>query len=204
MVKYLSDAIFRLKDLLNGMLKNPEKWTKPDETPETVQAQITILENSSKAIDEAKETLSIVQVNARRALAASGKFADDMENSAIAYHKSDAVQLNAYGIRLRKPRSKRTSPVEALHVRLQDDIDGQGFIVSTTPDSNADQYEWYKGAGADASTTNIVPELKLFKTTTRLTFVDDNVQKGVRYFYRVRAVNTAGEGPWSEAASRVQ
>jgi len=31
----------------------------------------------------------------------------------------------------------------------------------------------------------------------------DEVAKEVRYFYGVRAVNTVGEAPWSEAVSRV-
>ena len=46
--------------------------------------------------------------------------------------------------------------------------------------------------------------MKLYKTTTKTPFVDDDVFKGVRYFYKVRAINAAGEGPWSEAVSRVQ
>ncbi len=204
MVKYLSDSISRLKELLNGMLKNPEIWTKPDETPEAVQSKITGLEVVSKTLEDAQENLTLTQVNARRAQADAAKFADDLENSAIAYHKSDQVKLSVYGIELRKPRTKRTSPTSTIYAKLQDDTDGQGFIVSTIADPNADQYEWQKGMAADASKTDVIPDMKLFKSTTKLTFVDDDVQKGVRYFYRVRAINTAGEGPWSEAVSRVQ
>ena len=87
---------------------------------------------------------------------------------------------------------------------LQDDTDGEGFIVSTQFDANADFYEWQKGFGSSPSDTNTIPELKNFKTTKKTNFVDDEVPKGVRVFYRVRAANTNGVGPWSEAVSRVQ
>lgn len=46
--------------------------------------------------------------------------------------------------------------------------------------------------------------MKNFKTTKKTSFVDDEVPKGVRVFYRVRAANTNGVGPWSEAVSKVQ
>ncbi|MCL5028927.1 MAG: hypothetical protein M1480_07895, partial [Bacteroidetes bacterium] len=42
---------------------------------------------------------------------------------------------------------------------------------------------------------DVVPEMKFFKATKKAAFVDDDVVKGVRYFYRVRATNTAGAGP---------
>lgn len=87
---------------------------------------------------------------------------------------------------------------------LQDDTDGEGFIVSTQFDANADFYEWQKGFGSNPSETKTIPELKNFKTTKKTNFVDDEVPKGVRVFYRVRAANTNGVGPWSEAVSRVQ
>jgi len=44
----------------------------------------------------------------------------------------------------------------------------------------------------------------MYKTTTKTTFVDDDVAKAIRYFYRVRAANASGFGPWSEIVSRVQ
>jgi hypothetical protein len=40
--------------------------------------------------------------------------------------------------------------------------------------------------------------------TKKTSFVDDDVPKGTRIFYRVRAANTKGVDPWSEAVSMVQ
>ncbi len=204
MTKYILEIITRLTNFKNGQIKNPDKWNKPDETPEVVQGIIDGLNNASKAIDDAKENLSIAQTNARNLEAEAIKKADELENSAIAYEKNDTAKLSLYGIELRKPKERKPVPTSTLHPKLQDDTDGVGFILATNVDSVADQYEWQKGTGADATKTDVIPEMKLFKTTTKTSFVDDDVAQGVRYFYRVRAINAAGEGPWSEAVSRVQ
>ena len=65
-------------------------------------------------------------------------------------------------------------------------------------------YECFKGISADPTKTDIIPVLSPFKTTRKLSFVDDDVVKGQRVWYKVRAINAAGEGPWSEPVSRVQ
>jgi hypothetical protein len=204
MTKYILEIITRLTNFKNGQVKNADKWTKPDETPEAVQAVIDSLNNASKGIDDAKENLTLAQVNARNLESEATKKADELENLAIAYEKSDPVKLSLYGIELRKQKERKPAPTSTLHPKLQDDTDGVGFILTTNVESVADQYEWQKGTGADATKIDVIPEMKLFKTTTKTSFVDDDVNKGVRYFYRVRAINAAGEGPWSEAVSRVQ
>jgi hypothetical protein len=65
-------------------------------------------------------------------------------------------------------------------------------------------YEWHKGIGSDPAKTDVIPVMTLFKTTKKITFVDDDVVKGQSVFYKVRAVNSTSEGPWSEPVSRVQ
>jgi len=45
--------------------------------------------------------------------------------------------------------------------------------------------------------------MKNFKTTKKTSFVDDEVAKGTRIFYRVRAANANDRDAWSEAVSRV-
>ncbi len=204
MTKYLLDITNRLTSFLNGMQKSPELWTKPDETLEAVQAVIGSLNSAGKAIDDAKDALESAQIDARKQQATALRFADDLENSAIAYEKSDLDKLSHYGVTLRREKTRKPVPTAILHPALRDDTDGVGFIVSTNVDSNADQYEWFKGIGTDPAKTDLIPEMKLYKTTTKTSFVDDDILKGVRYFYKVRAINAAGEGPWSEAVSRVQ
>ena len=74
----------------------------------------------------------------------------------------------------------------------------------TAKDPVAINYEWQKGQGLDPKDMHTIPDMVFFKFTTKIKFVDDNVTKGVRYFYRVRALNRNGQGPWSEPVSRVQ
>jgi len=167
MIKYIQDIIDRLVRLQNGMDKNPDKWTKADET-------------------------------------AAIKKADEIESSAIAYEKNDPVKLSLYGIALKKEKVRRPAPTSSLHPAIVDDSDGAGFVLSTNSDPVGDQYEWLKGSGADPTKTDLIPEMRLLKSTTKTSFDDDDVAKGVRYFYKVRAINAAGEGPWSEAVSKVQ
>lgn len=44
--------------------------------------------------------------------------------------------------------------------------------------------------------------MKNFESTKKTSFVDDEVPKGVRVFYRVRAANTNGVGLWSEPLAK--
>ena len=46
--------------------------------------------------------------------------------------------------------------------------------------------------------------MQFLKNSVKLSFIDDDVLPGIRYFYTVRAVNRNGKGPESDAASRVQ
>ncbi|HRH48838.1 MAG TPA: fibronectin type III domain-containing protein [Panacibacter sp.] len=48
------------------------------------------------------------------------------------------------------------------------------------------------------------PPYSHYKTTKKLTFTDDDVKRGQRYFYRVRGLDRNGYGEWSEPVSRVQ
>lgn len=87
---------------------------------------------------------------------------------------------------------------------ITDDKEGEGFIASTQTDPNADYYEWQKGYGTNAADDNVIPEMKNYKTTKKTSFVDDEVPKGIRIFYRVRAANTNGVSSCCESVSKVQ
>ncbi len=204
MIKYINETVSRLEAEKNGMEKNSSKWQNQSDTPASVQAIIDGLNAKEKEIEGIKNSLSIAQGEAKALQAAAEKVADRIENIAIGLEDGSQDQLNIYGIKLRRERSKRQVPTTVLTPSLADDYDGVGFIVTTTKDPDADYYEWQKGEGESAAVTDKIPALKFFKTTTKVSFVDDEVPKGVRIFYKVRAVNSAGQGPWSEAVSRVQ
>lgn len=204
MVKYLADLISRLTGYKSGVTKNPDVWKNREETPEAIQTHIDAVQKVGDELDDLNEQIALKTAEARKLQKEETRFADDFENLAIGLEKSNADKLMMYNIELRKSQTKKSVPIETLHPKLVDDTDGVGFIITTNVDANASQYEWQKGIAADASKTDVIPEMKIFKTTIKTSFVDDDVLKGVRLFYRVRAVNAAGAGPWSEAVSRVQ
>ncbi len=204
MIKYLADVIAWLLGLKRGIEKNPATWTNQAVTPEKIQTMVDGLNTVGKEIEDLQSQVSSKLAEARRLQNEAEKEAASIESLAIGLEKNNPDKLNEYEISLKKSPSKKSIPTATLHPSLKDDTDGEGYIVSTTFDSTAAIYEWEKGTAADASKTDLVPEMKFFKATKKAVFVDDDVVKGVRYFYRVRATNAAGAGPWSEAVSRVQ
>ena len=204
MIRYLRDEIDRLKGILSGRLKNPDKWQNNEVTDAEIQSAVDSLLDAEKQIEDTQTLLSQKQSTAKIIKLNAAKLADKLENFINAFHSDEPEKLLDYGLEPKKSRSKKQIPVEKLLISIKDDTDGEGFILSTTADSNADMYEWQKGVSDDASKTEVIPTMTLLKTTRKITFVDNDVKKGVRVFYRVRAVNSQGEGPWSEPVSRVQ
>ncbi len=205
MLKYILEPKERLLKLKSGIEKNAATWNGQAVTPETIQSIIDGLDKADKESEDLQTQLSAKHLEARRIAAAADKEADSIMNLAIGLEKGDQGKLTSeYGINMKKEATPKSAPSTPIHIILKDDTDGIGYIVSTQKDQSADNYEWHKGQAANPADINTIPEMKFFKFTSKTTFVDDDVIKGVRYFYRVRAVNTAGTGPWSEAVSRVQ
>lgn len=203
-MKYLLELIAVLKELKKGVQTYAALWTGQPYTPESIQATIDVLDGANNDVSAAETALSKTQTAARQIHKEKEAEAEKIIKMAMGFHADKHEQLIDYGIKLRKAPETKPRPETAITVSLTDDTDGVGFIVSTQVDPVAKNYEWQKGQGANPSDTNTIPEMKFFKYTTKTTFVDDDVAKGVRYFYKVRAVNSAGDGPWSEAVSRVQ
>ncbi|MCX6150070.1 MAG: hypothetical protein NTX22_06070 [Ignavibacteriales bacterium] len=204
MVKYLRELVDQLVSLKNGIIKNPAKWADHEITPEAIQLKIDQLTVKEKEVDDTKQLLAEKQAEARTLETDATKYAEKIENYAIAFHTEEPEKLAEYGIETKKEYKKKQAPTVKLTVTIEDDTDGEGFILTTVKDADAEMYEWYKGESPDAAKTDLIPVMSLFKTTKKISFVDDEIKKGVRYFYKVRPVNTKGEGPWSEAVSRVQ
>jgi hypothetical protein len=204
MVSYLAEVKSRLVTLMNGMTKNPTFWTDTTVPVQSVDQMIANIETKDAELEEAKNRQAIKITEAREVSGSANKLVDKIENLACGFHADSQEKLIEYGIKQRKTATPKPAPSKTLIPVLQDDTDGEGFIVSTQVDPNADFYEWQKGVGTNTADAKTIPELKNFKTTKKTSFVDDEVPKGIRIFYRVRAANTNGVGPWSEAVSRVQ
>ncbi|HVN48809.1 MAG TPA: hypothetical protein VMU30_08315 [Bacteroidota bacterium] len=204
MIKYLDDLRNRLKQRKAGIVKHLALWNAQSITGDLLDQKIAQVDAADAAIDSAKKALSDSYAAARTVQDALEQFLTKVDNNAVAIHTDDPDSLNDYGIAGRKDNKPKPVPSEKLLVTVEDDIDGFGFILTTTADDNATMYEWYKGVSADASKADAIPSMLLFKTTQKLSFVDDDVVKGQRTWYKVRAVNAAGAGPWSDPANRVQ
>ncbi|MBK8553997.1 MAG: hypothetical protein IPL53_24295 [Ignavibacteria bacterium] len=132
------------------------------------------------------------------------KYADKLEALATGLHSETPERLTEYNVTPRKKGTSLPKPTKVIIPVLEDDTDGVGFIIYTQADADASNYQWFKGAGSDTKNVSTVPELQPFKITSKISFIDDDVEKGVRYFYKVQAFNAHGAGPMSEAVSRVQ
>jgi len=204
MLGYLSEPKERLRALRAGMSNNSTNWTAQTVEVQEVDAMIINIDAKDAEVDFAKQALSLKSSEERELGNTAVKLADKIENLALGFYSGSEDKLIEYGIKTKRTYTTKPAPTKTLIIKLEDDSDGEGFIVSTQKDPNADYYEWQKGYGTNAADDKTIPELKNFKTTKKTNFVDDEVPKGVRVFYRVRAANTNGVGPWSEAVSKVQ
>ncbi len=202
MIKYIAEISSKFKGLKNGMEKNPIVWKNQTDTPEKMQEKIDILDSIEKEIESMKEQLTIKQIEAHKLCSEFDEYAIRVTSIAIGLEGNNQLRLMPYGIKLRKPAVKKSIPTTILHVSISDDSEGSGYLITTQYDKSADLFEWQKGVATDSTKPNIIPEMKFFKKTTKTSFVDNDVKNGVKYFYRVRSVNAAGEGPWSEEVSR--
>jgi hypothetical protein len=203
-MKYLLELLGLFEGLKKGIQKYTALWKDQSFTSESLQADIDALKAMDDSISALETELSKKKKEARILENEKQAVADKITKIASGFHADKPEQLLDYGLKPRKSAEAKPRPTKQLTVSLEDDSDGQGFVVYTQVDADANNYEWEKGQGVNATDVNTIPEMKFFKYTSKTSFVDDDIAKGIRYFYHVRAVNTAGEGPWSEAVSRVQ
>jgi len=207
-ISYLEKVIKRLKALKAGIVANLASWTGQADTPASVQAHIDALEQIDAEISSLENQLSQKRQAAKQLAAQKTAAADATEKRANGIHASATNKLPEYGIddpaAVAAAKANRTIPGKGHIKSIIDDYDGIGFIVELSKIPDAEGYEVERGIGGNPADVNTIPDFKHLKTTTKLKFVDDEVDKGVRHFYRFRAFNNKGTGEWSEPVSRVQ
>lgn len=204
MINYLAEVLGSLTSKKSGIDKNAPMWENLTIKSADVSQKVLSINEMSNRLENAKQQLQIVTSEAHALCDEAWNLDTQIENLAKGIHGDVPEKLLEYGIKPKKSSAPKEAPTKILAATVEDDSDGEGFIVSTTTDSQSDYYEWQKGYGVNVSDKNTIPDLKNFKTTKKSTFVDDDVPKGVRVFYRVRAANRNGAGPWSEPVSKVQ
>jgi hypothetical protein len=170
------------------------------------------LDTADSQIEALKDQLAQKQADSQVLAANKNDAAVIIEKRAIAIHATTPDKLIEYNIIVPSgQRAARTLPVKASIISVTDDDDGIGFKIAMQSQGEiVDFWEIQRGqivpaTGADSTGATVLqPPYPFLKSTKKLLFVDDDVEAGVRYFYRVRGVNNTGAGAWSEPVSRVQ
>jgi hypothetical protein len=204
MLKYLSGLVDDLTSFKKGVVANPTMWASKGITPESIQVHIDNLSAINAAIDELSTNLSNKNADAHVMYDAILPEFNRYTKIAYAYYADEQNKLREYGLEPHKDAQPRPVPTQKPVISIEDDSDGIGFVLSIQRDPAGDLIEWHRGISADPTKTDIIPAMTLYKTTKKISFVDDDVLKGQRVWYKVRTVNTAGSSPWSEPVSRVQ
>jgi len=205
MVKYLDTIITRLQKMSKGINNNNADWTGQPVQAIDVDTEIKNLQKQQQAIDDATDVLKQANKAGRDASPAGNKMVVQVENLANGIYTNNTGKLTEYGVAIRAVGHALPAPGKGVITSIIDDVDGEGFILERTTLVNAGNYEWEKATGKDATVLTIDPSLfQHYKTTKKNKFVDDDVLKGVRYFYRERGINAEHNGEWSEAVSALQ
>jgi len=206
MTKYITDLIDTLKERKAGIKKNLVLWKDLPVTEKIVEDAVKELQTIDDEITDLIDALQQKRMQARTLVKAkeTGLLAQT-DSLAIGLHTADPTKLNEYGIKLRKPAEAKPLPAKSVIDSITDDDDGEGFVITIVSQGEIpDFFEIEKGMAPNADDKVLAPPYPFYKATKKLTITDDDVLKGKRYFYRVRAVNATGAGEWSEAVSRVQ
>ena len=203
--KYLQQEIDRLTNLKNGISANSGLWTNQPANLGAVQDAIDALQGKANAIAELQINLGELQEQAHNEIVIQDKVADQIENLAKGIHSNEPEKLDAYGIVRRKESTSMPVPATAMIASIKDDADGKGFVIAVQALPNATDFEIYRGVAASPDVQSLDPSAFTFLTSTKkLSYTDDDVIKGKRYFYMVRGFNRKGKGAWSAVVSKVQ
>jgi hypothetical protein len=204
MVKYIQVIIDDLNDRIAGMKANPEKWTNQPVTVAELEADVASLEAQAAKIAAAEGALQKEREAGRKLVETFDQKVKQVDNLTFGIHATETTKLVDYKLSLRKSNSSKPIPSKGMMISIVDDVDGEGFVVTWGVIAGADHYEIERGIAPNITDLVLSPPYSFLKTTTKTVLNDDDVLKGKRYFYRIRAVNAAGTGEWSEPVNRVQ
>ena len=202
---YVQLQIDSLNKKKAGILKNTSDWDYTGISALTVQAQIDLLELAKKKVLDTEILLHQLRMNARDT-AETGKAEDDVLTLKVkGIYAANSKKWAEYGVDAHDAISakKNAVPAKGKIKSITDGSNGEGFIVKGQAIKGIDIYEWQRGEGTVAD-ANLIPEFVHLTTNRICKIVDDDVQKGIRYFYRYRGYNINGFGEWSEASSKIQ
>lgn len=205
MTKYIHELIHKFKSRKSGMKNNAAKWTGQPVTEADIDGHVKELEDIDKLIEAAKDALQQQRALARKMRNDKQKDLNQVDSLAEGLHKDDPEKLSDYDIELPKPGEAKPVPDKAVIISIVDDVDGEGFVINIKAQANiAEHYEIERGIAPSPEDNVLVTPYPFLTSTKKSNYLDDDVLPGKRYFYRVRAINSAGAGEWSEPVSAVQ
>ncbi len=205
MIKYIDNLVKDFLKKKSGIEKNASLWRNMPIDIEEINNIISELKQEEKKIEDALAIIKQSSAKARLLETDKKKKLLQIENLAYGLHLNNTSLLLDYGIKLRKTKTKKAIPGKGSIKSITDDYDAEGFIIQRMPITEAENYQWEKAKGDDVAVSHIdESKFILFKITKKKSFVDDDVKKGICYFYRYRGFNASGNGPWSEPVSKVQ
>ena len=204
MQKNIQELINELKDLKKGIHKYNTQWAGVPVTEAMIDAAIASLEAKGNAIDSAKALVSQTQLEGRIAVELYIVLADQATTLAEGIHINEQGKLADYNLAITTGKKAKNIPAKAVIESLTDDSDGVGFVVKCQVLDEVIGFEIEKSDPVDSTLLVLAPPYKHLRNITKLIYVDDEVEKGKRYFYRIRGYNRRGYGEWSEPVSRVQ
>jgi hypothetical protein len=205
MQKNVQDAMGILKSLKSGVHTHDKQWTGLPVSETQLQTAIDELQAAGDAIDQAESVLKQARLAARTKIELHNKLANQTISLAEGLHANEEGKLADYGLSTNAAaRAAKAVPTKAIIESLIDDYDGIGFIIKVQSIADAEGYEIEKSQGIDSALTVLAPPYTHLRNIIKITYTDDDVEKGKRYFYRVRGYNRRGYGEWSEPVSRVQ
>jgi hypothetical protein len=208
-LSYLEKVINRLKAQRVGIVSNIASWTGQPDTPVTHQANIDALELVDADIKVLENQLTQKRQAAKLLAEQKSTVADATELRIKGIHAAAPAKWVDYGLTdptsdAAMARTTRQVPAKGIIKSISDDYDGIGFIIDGQSLTDADTYEFERGIATTATDVNTIPPMSHYKTSRKVKLTDDEVEKGKRYFYRYRGLNSKGTGEWSEPVSRVQ
>ncbi len=208
MFKLLQAVYDRILALKNGLTTNLARWTGQPDTPATLDALLTQIQAKDTEIKAIEVLLHDKREEARKLAADFNAQADQTERRASGIHAADVERLADYGAPVPGAaparRTGATVPEKAVIRQIADDDDGEGFVLRHDKLDTADHYEIERGTSPADRPNERPATLSFLRTTKKLKNLDDDVQSGIRYWYRVRGVNRRGAGEWSEVVSAIQ
>jgi hypothetical protein len=203
-LKYIQKTYNRRSKQMNGIEKNADRWTGQPDSVDSVKADLTALEASDNRISNLEQQIIQERAAARELCHQIETKADETERRMKGIHANEKEKWIEYGEESAQERQPTVKPQMPLTLTIKDDTDGQGFVITLEKkDENGEYYLFEKGSSTDTKASQPVAWASLAEIP-RITTIDDNVESGVRYFYRVRASNRKGKGPFSNVVTRVQ